>query len=212
MNKAAETIGNISDCSEEDIRHCCYLMIRNQSYRKQLSENGRVLINGDGPRLVINAVRKKNITLRNVTRLDRELIFRWANDRLIRKASYSQGAISWEEHIRWFAALEDKENCKFYIAENEKNKPVGQVRFAINKTEAIISLSVALEHRMSGYGHEILIQAAKKVFSETGIEKISAYIRSENKASLETFQKSGFRLEKETVANNIKSKKLILLS
>jgi RimJ/RimL family protein N-acetyltransferase len=138
------------------------------------------------------------------------LIWHWANDEETRKASYSQAHISWDEHIRWFDSVQRQKNHRFYIANNGRMKPVGQIRFAIDGKDAIVSFSVAPESRRRGYGKEILIKATKKLFNETNVEQISAYVKSENMLSSYVFQKTGFLLMEEVDVCGVKSRKMIL--
>ncbi len=169
-----------------------------------------MLIGWPGSSLVIEAIKRRSMTLREVNELDRELIWRWTNDEETRKASYSQAHISWDEHIRWFDSVQRQKNHRFYIANNGSKKPVGQIRFAIDGKDAIVSFSVAPESRRRGYGKDILIKSAKKLFNETNIEQISAYVKSANEASLLVFQKAGFRTAEEVVICGVKSCKMIL--
>jgi len=209
-NKTVVNLGRIAESSEEHISHSCKSLIRDNIFRKYLSEQSRMLISGQGPSLVIEAIKRRSLTLREVTDIDRELIWHWANDEETRKASYSQAHISWDEHIRWFDSVQRQKNHRFYIANNGSKKPVGQIRFAIDGKDAIVSFSVAPESRRRGYGKEILIKAAKKLFNETNIKQISAYVKSENMLSLSVFQKAGFRLVENVAFCGVKSCKIIL--
>jgi UDP-2,4-diacetamido-2,4,6-trideoxy-beta-L-altropyranose hydrolase len=211
MNKkAVVNLGWFAESSEEHIRHACKTLIHDNILRSYLSEQSRMPISGQGVSLVIEAIKRRNITLREVTDLDCELIWQWANEEETRKASYSQAHISRDEHIRWFDSVQRQKNHKFYIASNGSKKPVGQIRFAIDCKEAIVSFSVALDSRRKGYGKEILVKAAKKIFNETDTEQITAYVKSENISSLRVFQKAGFHLMENVVFCAAKSCKMVL--
>jgi UDP-2,4-diacetamido-2,4,6-trideoxy-beta-L-altropyranose hydrolase len=209
-NKTIVNIGRIAEISEEHISHSCKSLIHDNIRRKYLSEQSRMLISAQGASLIIESIHRRSLTLRDVTDLDRELIWHWANDEETRKASYSQANISWDEHIRWFDSVQRQKNHRFYIANNGCKKPVGQIRFALDGKDAIVSFSVAPESRRRGYGKEILIKAAKKLFNETNIEQISAYVKSENILSLRVFQKAGFRMMGNVIFCGVKSCKMIL--
>jgi UDP-2,4-diacetamido-2,4,6-trideoxy-beta-L-altropyranose hydrolase len=211
MNKKAVlNLGIFAECSKEHISDACKKLISSSTTRASLSQLGTTLISGLGQNYVIKSMNSNNITLRKVTDLDRELMWQWANDEETRKASYSQAYISWNEHIRWFDSVQRQKNHRFYIANNCRKKPFGQIRFAIDGKDAIVSFSVAPESRRRGYGKEILIKAAKKLFNETNIEQILAYVKSENEPSLMVFQKAGFRMVGEIVVCGVKSCKMIL--
>jgi len=209
-NNIVVNIGRIAEISEKHISHSCKSLIHDSIHRKYLSEQSRILISAQGPSLIIESIHRRSITLRDVTDLDRELIWQWANDEETRKASYSQANISWDEHIRWFESVQRQKNHRFYIANNGCKKPVGQIRFTLDGKDAIVSFSVAPESRRRSYGKEILIKAAEKLFNETNIEQISAYVKSENKLSLRVFQKAGFRLLGNVTFRGVKSCKMIL--
>ena len=211
MNKKAVlNLGIFAECSKEHISDACKTLIGSSIARTSLSQQSTTLINGPGPNHVIKSMNSNNITLREVTDLDRELIWQWANDEETRKASYSQAHISWDEHIRWFDSVQRQTNHRFYIANNGSKKPVGQIRFALDGKDAIVSFSVAPDSRRRGYGKEILVKAAKQLFNETNIEQISAYVKSENMLSLRVFQKAGFRMIENVVFCGVRSCKMIL--
>lgn len=210
LNKTIVNIGRINEISVRYISHSCKSLMQDNVRRKYFSEQSRILINGEGPSLVIEAIRRRSLTLREVTGLDRELIWQWANDEETRKASYSQAHISWDEHIRWFDSVQRQKDHRFYIASNGGKKPVGQIRFALDGKDAIVSFSVAPDSRRRGYGEEILVKAAKKLFNETNIEQISAYIKSDNMLSLRVFQKAGFCMTENVVFCEARSCKMIL--
>lgn len=211
MNKKVVlSLGIFAECSKEKISYACKTLITNSIARTSLSQQSTTLINGMGPNLVIKSMNSNDVTLREVTDLDRELIWQWANDEETRKASYSQANISWDEHIRWFDLVQRQNNHKFYIAYNKDKKPIGQIRFALDGKDAIVSFSVAPDSRSRGYGKEILTRAAKKLFNDTDVEQILAYIKSENMLSLKGFQKAGFHLVENVVFCGVKSCKMIL--
>jgi UDP-2,4-diacetamido-2,4,6-trideoxy-beta-L-altropyranose hydrolase len=211
MNKKAVlNLGIFAECSKEHISDACKILIGSSIARTSLLQQSKMLINGPGPNQVIKSMNSNNITLREVKDLDRELIWQWANDEETRKVSYSQAHISWDEHIRWFDSVLRQNNHRFYIANNGNKKPVGQIRFASDDKDTIVSFSVAPDSRRRGYGKEILVKAVKKLFNETNTKQILAYVKSENMSSLRVFQKAGFRLVETGVFCGVKTCKMIL--
>jgi UDP-2,4-diacetamido-2,4,6-trideoxy-beta-L-altropyranose hydrolase len=208
--KTVVNLGWMSECTREHINYACKSLMRDNVFRKHLSAQSSMLISGQGPSLVVESIQRGSLNLRDVTDLDRELIWHWANDEETRKASYSQAHISLDEHIRWFDSVRIQKNHRFYIANDGCKMPVGQIRFAIDGKEAVVSFSIARESRGHGYGMVILIKAAKKLFNKTDIEQISAYVKSENEASSRVFQKAGFRMAEEVDICGVKSRKMIL--
>jgi UDP-2,4-diacetamido-2,4,6-trideoxy-beta-L-altropyranose hydrolase len=208
--KAVLNLGIIAECSKEHISDACKTLIGGSIIRTSLSQQSTTLINGLGSHYVIKSINSDNIILRDVTDLDRELIWQWANDEETRKASYSQAHICWDEHIQWFDSVQRQKNHRFYIANNGSKNPVGQIRFASDDKDTIVSFSIAPDSRRRGYGETILLKAAEKLFNETNIEQILAYVKSENMSSLRVFQKAGFRLVETVVFCGVKSCKMIL--
>lgn len=209
-NKSAISLGRISENIEEDITYACNCLISDNALRRHFFEQSKAILTEQGPSLVIESMRRRNLMLRDVTDIDSELIWHWANDGETRKASYSQARISWGEHTQWFDSLQRQSNHRFYIAINGSNKPVGQIRFAIDGKDATVSFSVAPESRKMDYGKEILIKGVEKLFNENSIQQILAYVKSENGASLRVFQKAGFRMVEEIIVCGVKSHRLIL--
>ena len=208
--KTVVNLGWMSECTREDINYACKSLIRDNVFRKHLSAQSRMLISGHGSSLVVESIQRGSLNLRDVTDIDRELIWHWANEEETREASYSQAQISWNEHVRWFDSVRRQKNHRFFIADDGRKKPIGQIRFEIDNKEAIISFSVSPEARRRGYGKEILFKAVTKIFNETNIEQVSAYVKSDNEASLRVFQKAGFNTVEEVDISGVNSRKMIL--
>jgi UDP-2,4-diacetamido-2,4,6-trideoxy-beta-L-altropyranose hydrolase len=185
-------------------------LIQSKDRRLNMIQKGQTLISGSGRDRLCERLLARFISMKPAEESDCELIWHWANDEETRKNSYSQAYISWDEHIRWFASVQMQKNYRFYVARNRNEKPVGQIRFTIDGKDAVVSFSVAPESRGRGYGKEILIEAAKKLFDETDIEQISAYVKSENMLSLKVFQKAGFHLVETVSFCEVKSCKMVL--
>jgi UDP-2,4-diacetamido-2,4,6-trideoxy-beta-L-altropyranose hydrolase len=211
MNKKAVlNLGIFTKCSKKQICEACKNLIDSRIDRTYLSQQIKTLITRQGANRIIKSMKRQNLTLRNITEFDRELIWKWANDEKTRKASYSNAYITWEEHIRWFDSVHQQQNHRFYIAINESRKPVGQIRFALDDKDAIVSFSVAPDSRRKSYGKEILTRGADKLFHETNIEQILAYIKTDNISSLRVFHEAGFLLMEEVVFSEVKSYKMVL--
>ena len=79
--------------------------------------------------------------LRNATIEDRDLLFEWANDAVVRKNSFSTEKISYEEHVNWYNKILDRDDCVQYIY-MDGDCPVGQVRITLKDDEAEIGYSI----------------------------------------------------------------------
>jgi len=209
-NEAVVNLGWSNQCSCDSISLFLESFLQDKDLRDRLSTNGSTLVNGQGASLTTDCMIWRDIELREVTNDDRELIWLWANDEEARKASYSQHHISWDEHVCWFSYTILRKDIRFYVAENRNKEPFGQIRFVLNNDEAIISLSIARESRFHGYGNVVLTKAIRKVFNESKIRRLVAYVKAENKASAKLFQRAGFCLVEEIFISRARSYKMIM--
>jgi RimJ/RimL family protein N-acetyltransferase len=150
------------------------------------------------------------VKLRQVTEKDCRLIWNWANDPQVRAGSFSTDSIPYENHRQWFESKLNDPSCFFFIAENRNGEPVGQVRFDFEGKEATISINLDREFRDKGYGSKLIQLAAKKISDVSEVDKIHAYIKKENTASLKSFQKAGFQDLKVAKVDNQQAFHLIL--
>jgi len=81
----------------------------------------------------------------------------------------------------------------FYLARNIDRTPIGQVRFDIDGSEALISISIERRFRGKGYGRTIIRLASKSVFDKMEISVINAFVKQDNIASKKVFLEAGFR-------------------
>lgn len=135
------------------------------------------------------------IHLRAITKEDSGLLFAWANDPHVRAASLSQGPISRETHEAWFQKKIDDPACHIFIGMNEEEMPVGQIRCDIEDGIAEVDVHTAPDHWGKGYGTLMIRGIVQKLFAETEVKEVHAFIKPENEASMRAFIKAGF-LEK----------------
>lgn len=122
-------------------------------------------------------------------------IFDLSNDDLVRANSFNQDKIEWKQHQNWFKNKINDENCIFYVVKDINNKLIAQVRFDKNDIEADISISISPEFRGKGYGAKVLKSTSMKIIQENNIQKINAYVKIENVASKNIFEKAGYILK-----------------
>jgi UDP-2,4-diacetamido-2,4,6-trideoxy-beta-L-altropyranose hydrolase len=134
------------------------------------------------------------LKLRKVNEQDCELLWHWVNDPVVRSASFSSDLISWEDHVNWFNNKLNSQNSYIFIALNDQDKPIGQIRFDVNnKLQADIDISIASEERGKSYASDILKLTVNYVFKHTQIQSINAFIKPNNQSSIKSFEKAGFR-------------------
>lgn len=122
---------------------------------------------------------------------DADLYFKWTNDPLVRKNSYRQEPVTYENHIRWFEQKLKSDDCSFYLFYSGE-LPAGQVRIEKGKDETIIGISVDENFRGKSVGAEMIRIACADYFKKHGEAVIFAYIKEENRPSLRIFTKAGF--------------------
>jgi spore coat polysaccharide biosynthesis protein SpsF len=172
-------------------------------------DNYRVLFKHLGwntPVSVLIDFKKKQIVFREANINDIDLYFNWINDSLVRKSSYQSNLIDFESHTEWFKSKIIDSNSFMAVFENGLNQKIGQVRIdMIDNTNAIISMSVAKEHREKGYAAKLI-----STYSDYFLEKfknvcINAYIKQSNMKSKHVFEKAGFKFSKILVYKKNKS-------
>ena len=130
--------------------------------------------------------------LRKATIQDRDLLFQWANDTVVRKNSFSTEKISYEEHVNWYNHILNSDNCVQYIY-MDSECPVGQVRITQKGDAAEISYSICAEKRALGYGTKLLSLISEKVWDEfPHVKKIYGEVKPENTASQKAFLHAGY--------------------
>ncbi len=135
---------------------------------------------------------KNGIYLRKANIEDCDLIYKWANDKVVRQNAFNTKPIAYESHIVWFSRLINDETQRQFILMVDEN-PVGQLRLSQIGDSIEIDYSVDSEMRGLGYGTIILNYAyeqAKKEFPRA--KQIIGKVKPENAASAICFEKSGF--------------------
>ncbi|WP_179051282.1 UDP-2,4-diacetamido-2,4,6-trideoxy-beta-L-altropyranose hydrolase [Nostoc sp. TCL26-01] len=192
--KAAINLGWYHDISADEIALAVNQLSQDIHRRLAMSKSSQSLVDGSGSQRIVRYLKNYLLKLRSVSIEDCELLWQWANDPEVRVASFSSEFIGWEEHLQWFKSKLNSPNCIFYIALNEHNIPIGQIRYEIEAREAVISISIAQQFRHQGYGSYLIELAQKQIFKNIHIVKIHAYIKQNNQASIRTFTKTGFQI------------------
>ncbi len=190
---AALDLGYYSEATPVDIRKALVLFLSEKKVRVKMTQRGRQLVDGEGISRVMMSIAGARIRLRPVSEEDCRLLWEWANDPEVRAASFLSEPIPWEDHIRWFTQKNNDPNCFHFIALDKEDIPVGQVRFDMHGDEAEVSLSVIKERRGHEFGSSIIEAATERMFLTTSVKVVHAYIKPQNKASMDAFRKAGFQ-------------------
>lgn len=134
-----------------------------------------------------------SLYLRKAKDADRDLLFGWANDSVVRQNAFHTEQIPYENHVKWFQEMMTDQNVYQYIL-CEREMPIGQIRLNIEGEEAFIDYSIAAPNRGKGYGCEMLrlLQAQMIADKISNVIKIIGQVKYENTASARVFEKCGF--------------------
>jgi UDP-2,4-diacetamido-2,4,6-trideoxy-beta-L-altropyranose hydrolase len=187
------SLGHAEEVKQEDFLYQFESLCYDRQKREKMSQAGQTLIDGKGCDRILVKLQKALLRLRPVSDKDCKLIWCWSNEPTTRKASFQTALISWEDHTQWFQQKLQDLDCYFWIAMNEQDQPIGQVRLeAISPQVAQISISIDTEYRRNGLGTHLLTLGVQTFLSQTQFLSISAWIKSDNLASCQMFEKVDF--------------------
>ena len=158
-----------------------------------MATRGSSLVDGMGVDRVLSRLWGCSPSLRVAHEEDAEMVWRWANDPEVRAMSLSPETIKWDSHLQWFGSKLSDPHCRFYIALNEKQIPIGLIRFDIGEKEVVTDVNFDCRYRRQGYGHRIIRLASDMLCKEIGLNNIHAYVLSGNEASVKAFVKAGYQ-------------------
>ena len=133
------------------------------------------------------------LSLRRVTKDDVNLLFRWANDPVVRKWSFNQHPITLEEHKFWFNEKYNDPNTLMLILE-KSTRPSGVVRFERSTTRVLLNYLISPEFRGKKLAGEMLSMSIDKLEKFWPGVDIIAYSLPDNIASIKSLKKVGFCL------------------
>jgi UDP-2,4-diacetamido-2,4,6-trideoxy-beta-L-altropyranose hydrolase len=161
--------------------------------RRAMIQKVATNIDGVGARRVIRKINCVPISIRKATETDCELIWNWANDPVVRLSAFCSGFIKYEEHIKWFYDKLYNSESVIFIGYNNKNQPVGQIRFDKIKTnEYEIDVSIDKDSRGKGYGVQLIKLGIIELLKLNSASIINAFVKSNNYSSKSIFIKAGF--------------------
>jgi len=179
--------------SAETIADQLKRLMESQAVRQSLARRARELVDGRGALRVISAVRgRPGISLRRARPEDRRLLFEWANDPIVRAASFSTELIPWDTHVEWFEKKIGRRDSLLFIAEDESGTALGQIRFDLKDSEAELNLSLAKEKRGLGLAVPFIEAGVRELVASIQCEKVHAFVKPQNAASGKAFEKAGF--------------------
>jgi len=134
------------------------------------------------------------IFLRPAREEDCRLIYRWRSDPVVRANSFHTEEIPYDVHRAWFAALLADPSRRQFIAE-VGGVPVGQIRYALEDGDAVISYSIEGAFRGRGLGTALLAALRDALHTEPEVLRLLGNVKKGNTASRRAFLKAGFAEE-----------------
>lgn len=185
--------GSACDFNSQRFSEELFCLLGSQDRRLDMSRRGRVLVNGLGADRVRAALLNREIQFRLLREGDCQLLFSWANDPAVRRASFHSAPVLWSDHERWFSLKLRDPNSVIYIGETRSGEVVGQVRFHLDEEQATLSVVVAPEFRGAGWGKELVAFSIRMLARARAIHRVNAFVRPENLPSIRLFESAGFR-------------------
>ncbi|MBT4944960.1 MAG: UDP-4-amino-4,6-dideoxy-N-acetyl-beta-L-altrosamine N-acetyltransferase [Candidatus Marinimicrobia bacterium] len=137
------------------------------------------------------------MNLRKLTEDDLSLILVWRNAPEVRKSMYTTQEISEADHRTWFSRTKHDPQTRWYLHQNENDKPDGVVYFTQYRPENQSSFwdFYAAPDAPAGTGTKLGLDALDKAFYELNLHKLNAEVLSTNECSLLFHEKLGFNRE-----------------
>jgi UDP-2,4-diacetamido-2,4,6-trideoxy-beta-L-altropyranose hydrolase len=159
------------------------------SSRSNMSIAGQLLVDGWGARRLAEAVDPSlsdSLRLRRCQRTDLYTLFTWANDRSVRENSLRTGSIDLDGHTRWFSKKISDPTTFMFVLE-AKGLPVGQIRFEVDGTTALINYSLDPLVRGRGWGRFLVDEGIRVLSQLVPVQTFRAKVLASNLASLRIF-------------------------
>ena len=186
-------------------------LMRDDVTRNKLSSNGQRLVDGHGSLRIARRLANYGVELRPVEMADEQLLLHWRNDPEVRSVSFQTAPVSIETHRAWLKNKLADPKIGLWIAEDQRNEPVGQVRFEFNNHEATISITIDHARRARGLGKVLIERACRKVFEQhPELLSVVALIKIGNVASERAFRNAGFTQATRTMVESKLASKYVL--
>lgn len=136
--------------------------------------------------------------LREARSTDRDLLYKWVNDPVVRQSAFNSDEINYENHCDWFDQCLGREDVNIYIL-IKNGIPVGQVRLNVEDGEALVDYSIASTYRGKKLGYQIIEKICEEVAYMKDVTVLVAYVKSTNIPSLKVFLQNNFLEDKNQV-------------
>jgi UDP-2,4-diacetamido-2,4,6-trideoxy-beta-L-altropyranose hydrolase len=167
-------------------------VIRSCDTRSMITENEQKLVDGEGSERALMYMRGEKLRLRKVREPDCKLLWEWVNDPDVRLSAFSSEPIPWDIHVRWVSERLRKSDSFLFIALDDQDVPLGQIRFDIDESKAQIDVSIDKGKRGLGCGPILIEKGVQELFRKTPIKEVHAFVKVSNESSIRAFEKAKF--------------------
>lgn len=195
---AAVSLGLSHDLRRERLAEVVKALLVDFPRRQQMRQACLPLVDGLGCERIINRLRlwakdkTANVWLRPAQMADAQLLWKWANDPVVREGAFVTTPIPWETHQRWFMGKLMSDDAQIWVALDEAGHALGEIRFDRKGDEVEVDISVVSSLRNRGIGRAILRLGEVLVIRRWPVRRIRARIKETNTASLGCFQSAGY--------------------
>ena len=188
----AQNLGLHEGISVAGIGGCIKRLLLSSEDRPLMSARGQTLIDGKGGSRVVEALTCQPLKLRSACEGDCEQLWKWVNDPDVRTSAFRSDVILWEGHRQWFSGKLNDPACVQFIALDDRDTPVGQIRFDVRDGEAEVDVSIDKDKRGLGYGAALIQIGVRELTRTVSVKAVHAFIKPGNEASIRAFQKAAF--------------------
>lgn len=188
-------LGDQASVDRDALRVCIADTIADESARVEMSQRGRLLVDGRGAQRVAEIIAPTPVThlaLRRAGTQDRGFLYSLANDVMVRAQSFNTAEIPWENHVAWFGAKVSDPNTFLYIL-TAQGLAVGMIRFDIRGPVATLSYALDAVGRGRKWA-TVLVERGLQSLAAQWAGDVHAAVKAENIASRLVFEKLAFRL------------------
>jgi len=177
--------------------------LENPSLLAAISRKALSVVDGRGLARVLRVLGMPSVRVRRAESADCRPMLDWRNEAGVRDASRDSDLIEPAEHESWFASTLADPDKLLLIGESE-GRPVGVVRFDIDRGAAEISIYMLAGQAGRGLGADLLLAAEEMLLrARPDIKSVSAEVLADNRSSHELFVSCGYRLGRSTYAKRI---------
>ena len=191
-----KSLGWFNEITPENLGHVILAFVSDIQARNAMRTAAEHLIDGKGSLRLLGKMGINTIRIRPADSRDSGQLWEWRNDPLVLASAFDSQPIAYEQHVQWFRGKMQQDDCQIYIAINDQNHPLGQVRFDLADNRALIDVAVDPAMRGKGIGWQLIRLGSQRILHQSSALGVDAYIKEQNTASCKAFERAGY-IEKE---------------